>query len=72
MINKKSNFNYPLLVGESFERVGIDLMGPFKETKNGMKYIIVEIDYLTKFIEIDCLKDKTAESVVDFIYERLS
>jgi hypothetical protein len=26
---------YPLMIGEAFERVGIDLMGPFNETKNG-------------------------------------
>ncbi|MGL5708461.1 MAG: reverse transcriptase domain-containing protein [Aeromonas sp.] len=63
--------NYPLLIGEAFERVGIDLMGPFKTTKRGNKFIVVGIDYLTKFIEIDAIKEKNATNIVDFIYSKI-
>ena len=68
---RPGNVCYPLLIGEAFERIGIDLMGPFKETKNGNKFIIVGIDYLTKFIEIAALKEKNAENIVEFIYTKI-
>jgi hypothetical protein len=30
---RKESCNYPLLIGKAFEKVGIDLIGPLKETK---------------------------------------
>ncbi len=62
---------FPLMIGESFERIGIDLMGPFPITENGNKFIVVAIDYLTKYVEIDVLKEKSAINVADFIYKRI-
>jgi hypothetical protein len=70
--NRKETMNYPLLIGEAFERVGIDLMGPFEITKNGNKFIIVAIDYLTKFVEIDAIQEKTADNVAEFIYNKIN
>ena len=32
---QKKTYNYPLLVGEAFERIGIDTMGPLPETTKG-------------------------------------
>lgn len=70
--NKGRNTSfYPLLVGEAFEKIGIDLMGPFSVTKKGNKYIIVAIDYLTKIVEIDATNEKSALNVANFIYEKI-
>jgi hypothetical protein len=39
-----------------FEKWGIDLMGPLPMTRKGHRFIVVAIDYLTKFIEVRALK----------------
>ncbi|KAJ8942792.1 hypothetical protein NQ318_013007 [Aromia moschata] len=35
-------------VGSPFERIAIDVAGPFPETDNGNKYIVVVMDYFSK------------------------
>ncbi len=49
-----------------FERVGMDILGPFPQTKAGNKYIIVAIDYITKWAETASLKSGDAQSVAEF------
>ena len=67
--NKRMKIHYPILVGESFERIGIDTMGPLRESHRGCRYILVAIDYLTKYVMMKAVKSKTAEEVAKFIYE---
>ena len=43
----KSYLN-PIKVGEPFERIGIDFVGPLEKTRRGNRYILVITDYLTK------------------------
>jgi hypothetical protein len=38
----------PIKVNGPFEQIGIDFVGPLKESSKGNKYIIVATDYLTK------------------------
>src|SRR3954451_189722 len=64
----KSYLN-PIKVGEPFERIGIDFVGPLERTRKGNKYILVVTDYLTKWPEAKPMRDATAENVVKFIYE---
>src|SRR5688500_18227987 len=59
----------PIQVGEPFETIGIDIVGPLKETTRGNKYIIVAIDYFTKWPESAAAKEATAQEVVDFIWK---
>lgn len=49
----------------------IDLQGPYRSTRRGNRYIIVAIDYLTKWVEARCLKDATAISTARFIVDRI-
>src|SRR5256884_8030794 len=64
----KSYLN-PIEVGEPFERIGIDFVGPLEKTKRRNRYILVVTDYLTKWPEAKSIKDVTAENVVKFIYK---
>src|SRR5438045_8519909 len=64
----KSYLN-PIEVGEPFERIGIDFVGPLERTKRRNRYILVITDYLTKWSEAKAMKEATAENVVKFIYE---
>src|SRR5947199_3182299 len=56
-------------VGEPFERIGIDFVGPLEKTRRGNRYILVVTDYLTKWPEAKAMKDAMATNVVKFIYE---
>src|ERR1700743_1289594 len=60
---------YPIKVENAFDRIGIDYVGPLPRTRRGNKYILVVIDYLTKWIEVKALKEATAETTADFIYK---
>jgi hypothetical protein len=43
--------------------VGVDIMGPLAETKEGNKYIIVFMDYLTRWPEAFAMPDQSAKTV---------
>src|SRR5436189_469121 len=62
---------HPIKVGEPFERIGIDFVGPLERTKKGNRYILVVTDYLTKWSEAKAMKEATAKNVVEFIYQEV-
>ena len=41
----------PIKVGQAFDRLGIDIVGPLKPTSMKKRYIIVATDYFTKWPE---------------------
>ena len=40
-----------IIVNRPWQIVGIDFTGPFNRTRSGMIYIVIAIDYFTKFID---------------------
>ena len=46
-----------------FNRIAIDLMGPFPVTRSGKKYIFVAVDIFSHWVEIAALTDKTTINV---------
>ena len=60
---------HPIPVGEPFHQIGIDYVGPLPRSTNGNRYIIVAMDYLTKWPEARATKEATADETVKFIYE---
>nr|GEU59048.1 DNA-directed DNA polymerase [Tanacetum cinerariifolium] len=53
-------------VCEIFDVWGIDFMGPFPSSK-GNKYILVAVDYLSKWVEVKALPTNDAQVVVKFL-----
>ena len=49
-------------VGAPFERIGVDLM-EMPLTARGRRYVIVFLDYLTKWVEAYPIPDQTSETV---------
>ena len=49
-------------VGAPLERMAIDVAGPFHTSKGGNSYIIVVMDYFTKWAEMIAVPDHTAET----------
>ena len=58
-------------IGQPFHKIGIDIKGPLPITKEGNRYIIVAMDYLTKWPEAKAIKNMKAETVVEFIYKEI-
>jgi hypothetical protein len=60
---------HPIRVGQPFDRVGIDLVGPLPITTHGNRYIIVATEYLTKWPEAKAIPSKNAEHIAQFFYD---
>ena len=69
--NKKHQELYPIPVHSPFYQIGIDFVGPLPITSDGNRYIIVAMDYLTKWPEAQATPAATAEITAKFIYETI-
>lgn len=46
------------------EKISLDIMGPFESTNGGNRYILVIQDYLTRYILVEPLMDKSTASII--------
>ena len=60
----------PILVIELFDVWGIDFMGPFVSSY-GMKYILVAVDYVSKWVEAVALSNNEGKSVTAFLKKNI-
>ena len=60
----------PILVIELFDVWGIDFMGPFVSS-HGMKYILVAVDYVSKWVESIALANNEGKSVTAFLKKNI-
>ena len=54
-----------------FAQWGLDLLGPFKQATGGKNFLIVAIDYFTKWIEAESLTTITSRKVEKFIWQNI-
>ena len=54
-----------------YEKIGIDLVGPFPVTKKKNKWIVTTMDYHTKYLEAEALVSATAERVASFVLRKI-
>ena len=55
-------------VGEPFERIAVDLTGPFLTTSKGNRYILGIIDHFSKFSMLIPVKDAASKTVCEAIF----
>ncbi|GJR43064.1 putative nucleotidyltransferase, ribonuclease H [Tanacetum coccineum] len=60
-----------ILVSEVFDIWGIDFMGPFPSSRKN-KYILVAVDYVSKWVEAEALPTNDARVVVRFLKKLFS
>src|SRR6266498_2776002 len=60
---------HSIKIKEPFYQWGIDIVGSLTETSRENKYIVIAIDYFTKYPEAKALTNANAKSVANFIYE---
>ena len=54
----------------SFEKIAMDIVGPYPKTKNGNEYVLTIQDNLTKYMVMIPLENMTAESVANAFIKR--
>ncbi|MCO5588689.1 hypothetical protein L7F22_042648 [Adiantum nelumboides] len=60
-----------VLANGPFEKWGIDAMGPLPRTKNGKLYILVAIDYMTRWVEAQSVTRVNEKTVSRFVYTHI-
>ena len=61
---------HPLpIIKEPLGHIAMDIVGPFKRSKKGNKYILVQMDYATKWPEAFPLRNILTETVVEHLIE---
>ena len=66
---RKQGLLQPLLTGEPFERVEIDLTGPHPTSKSGNVYILTILDVFTKWAEALPLRNKESTTVARVLFD---
>ncbi|XP_058864420.1 uncharacterized protein LOC131706752 [Acipenser ruthenus] len=56
-------------VGGPMERVAVDVLGPFPRSERGNRFVLVALDYFTKWPEAYALPDQEAETVAEALLE---
>ncbi len=59
----------PIHCSTPFETIGMDILSPFNPTHNGNRYIIVIVDYFTKWIRVFALPDQLTMEIAKKLEE---
>jgi len=59
----------PITSPWSFAIWGIDLVGPLATTRGRFKYLVVAVDYFTKWVEVEPLMDMPYKKVYHFTWK---
>jgi transposase InsO family protein len=59
----------PLKIGAPFDKIGIDIKGPLPLTTKRNRYLVVAMDYFTKWPEARAISDAKTETIAKFIFE---
>ena len=60
----------PSLVGAPFEKIALDILGPLPRSKRGNRYILVIMDYFTKWAEAYPVRNQEAETIAKVLVEQ--
>ena len=54
-----------------FAQLGLDILGPFLTGTRQMKFLVVGIDYFTKWVEAEPLAKITQQNVKNFVWKNI-
>ncbi|PIK51039.1 putative gypsy retrotransposon integrase-like protein 1-like [Apostichopus japonicus] len=70
--DKKVAKLHPIPVTSVWHQVRVDMIGPLPETISGNKYVITLCDYFSKWPEAVAVRNKTAKTVANFLFETMA
>src|SRR6266542_2981440 len=68
---KQNNQKRTISPTDIFERWGIDIVGPLSIIREGNRYIVVAMDYFSRWPEARPLKVANVDTVATFLYEEI-
>ncbi|XP_019157296.1 PREDICTED: uncharacterized protein LOC109153863 [Ipomoea nil] len=71
MPGRPATFYHPVSTAIPFARWGVDIVGPFPQLSGRRKFIIVAIDYFSKWVEAEPLATITSQQCARFIWRNL-
>lgn len=51
-----------------FSMWGVDIVGPFPPEKGGVKFVVVAVNYFTKWVEVEALIHITSQNITRFLW----
>lgn len=61
----------PIRVSNIFEKVGVDVLGPFPRSFRGNRFVIVAVEYASRYAICKAVPRVTAEVIVNFLVEEI-
>ena len=61
----------PMVAPWPFAQWGLDIMGPFPIMMRQLKFLVVDIDYFTKWVEVEALATITEKNVRSFVWRNI-
>ncbi|XP_021985818.1 uncharacterized protein LOC110882015 [Helianthus annuus] len=69
--HRAKNNLVPVTSAWPFQKWGIDIVGPFPVSTGGVRFLLVAIDYFTKWVEAKPLRTITGDQVLRFAWENI-
>ena len=71
LIRQPSEELTPMTASWSFAQWGLDIMGPFPMALRQLKFLVIGIDYFTKWVEADALATITEKNIHSFVWRNI-
>ena len=71
LIRQPSEALTPMTAPWPFAQWGLDIMGPFPTALRQLKFLVVGIDYFTKWVEAEPLTTITEKSIRTFVWRNI-
>ena len=71
LIRQPSEELTPMTAPWSFAQWGLDIIGPFPTALRQLKFLVVGIDYFTKWVEVEPLATITEKSICSFVWRNI-
>jgi ribosomal protein L21E len=59
------------IVHEPWHTIGIDIMGPFPATQRQKQYLLVVVDYFTRWVELFSLRTTTSNDIANILIDEI-
>ena len=71
MIRQPSEELTPITASWPFAQWGLDIVGPFPTVVRQLKFLVVGIDYFTKWVEVEALATITEKNIRSFVWRNI-
>ena len=71
VFRQPSEYLTPMMAPWPFAQWGLDILGPFSTKTKQMKFLVIGIDYFTKWVEAEPLAKITQQNIKNFVWKSI-